>query len=79
MYDHRINGHMLNGGALPKKRRIFSKRRLGITTRFPLVILGTSLGAALVMGLILAGNDYRTGLGHAEQHTSQVESDNEKL
>ena len=69
---------MLNGGALPKKRRIFTRRRLGITTRFPLVILGTSLGAALVMGLILAGNDYRTGLGHAEQHTNQVESDKEK-
>jgi hypothetical protein len=79
MYDHRINGHMLNGGALPKKRRIFSKRRLGITTRFPLVILGTSLGAALVMGLILAGSEYRTGLGHAGQHISQVESDKEKL
>ena len=70
---------MLNGATLPRKRRIFSRRRVGITTRLPLVILGTSLWIALVMGLILAGSDYWTGLGHAEQHTNQVESDKEKL
>ena len=70
---------MLNDITLPRKRRIFSRRRIGITTRLPLVLLGTSLWIALVMGLVLAGNDYRTGLGHAGQHTNQVESDNEKL
>ena len=70
---------MLNGVTLPRKRRIFSRRRVGMTTGLPLVILGTSLWIALVMGLIISGNDYWTGLGHAGQHTNQVESDKEKF
>ena len=63
---------MLNGVTLPIKRRIFTRRRSGMTTRLPFVVLGACLSIALVIGLMLAGNDYRTGLGHAGEHTGDV-------
>ena len=63
---------MLNGVTLPIKRRIFSRRRGGMTTRLPFVVLGACLSTALVIGLILAGNNYRAGLEHAGQHTGDV-------
>ncbi len=65
---------MLNRVTLPIKRRIFSRRRGGMTTRLPFVVLGACLSIALVLviGLILAGNDYRAGLEHAGQRTGDV-------
>ena|GEM_PF-5538599 len=63
---------MLDRATLPRKRRLFRRRRNGMKNRLPLVALAACLSVALAIGLILAGNDYRAGLGHAGKHTGNV-------
>tara|TARA_Y100000588_G_C13842700_1_gene748488 strand:- start:160 stop:357 length:198 start_codon:yes stop_codon:yes gene_type:complete len=65
---------MTDGVTLPRKRRIFGRRRIGIIARLPLAVLGVSISISLVMGMMLIGDDR-----HAGENISHLELVREKL